>query len=255
MKGILGMLNSIFWRSISILVLCFGICMPTAMAQLPQNTLPSTGTTVFEEINGNQVVAMLVGIGVQAQINQPSDGGIPNVIAQSPSGGRFYVDLVACDDDAQMLGCNSMLMRAAMSNAGVSYEDLNRFNSEAVVATAINIAQRNLIFFGRHSIVAGGVRTSQMQIQTALFLNDMDTYVAGQGSSTSVSLDTSTTGTPLSTSKVYGSKIDGLGTQVDTTTRFGKNVIDAALTDSAIFNTYSVRFLTPEAKALLELAQ
>jgi len=239
-----------FHNFFSVLALFFISFSQSAVAQLPSNSLPSGDQKTYTKISAAETISMLVGIGVQAQTVQTSPTSTPNVLAQAPSGGRVYVDFVSCEDKVALTGCNSIILRAAMSNAGVTYDDLNRFNSNAVVIKGVNIAERNLVFFMRHMIVFGGVRNQQLQVQTALFLNDMDIYVTNQANSTSVSYEDEDV-LPNASSKITGLNTERKIQQPHSAAAF----VDDALVDSAIYNTYSVRFMTAEARRLLQIEE
>ena len=218
-----------------------------ASAQLPNNrSLPQLSAgDQFDAISAEQMSALLGELGIQSQVSQSSPTARPNLLAQSPNGGRFYIEFLNCADDARLAGCGSVIYRAAMSNSGIAFTDLNAFNADAVVIKAINLQDRNLIYFIRHSIVTGGIGKKQLQLQTALFLNDMDQYVSTLAEATSVSF--SAQEPQLKSDRE--AKISGFNRTDEEPSSSLK--ADAALIDSAIYNTVSVQFMTDEARAFL----
>lgn len=226
-----------------------------AYAQVPGNSLTPQNRH-FESISAADVISMLNKMGIVAQVQQPQNPtASPNVQAQTPDGGRFYVDFPSCENQAALTGCRSLLFRAAMANTGVSYQDLNSYNLRANVIKAINLPERNLLIFMRLAIISGGVGELQLQIQTALFLKDMDDYIKSQVSSTSVSYSRKA---PEASEAPDGSgALPGAYDKTAPLSGFGSHVhqdtdyVDASMIESAIFNTKSVGFMTDEARALL----
>ena len=242
-------------------VLALGsLCMVgNSMAQIAPNTLPVPAARVYNSISVDQMAGILGSLGISSRA-VPAEGiATRGLAAQVSGGGAFSVRFLGCADKVNGTGCNLILLRTALNNSGVSYQDLNSFNISAIATKAVNLPDRNLVAFLRTSLIRGGVGTEQLQGQVAIFLSDMELYVKTQLGATSVNYDERSS--DLSTRKPSDEKISQIGksagkdsspvkisaTQVDVS-----DLADAILLENAITNTRSVRFMNEEIAGFLQ---
>ncbi len=161
-----------------------GVSLASASAQSSNNVLGSGG--MMNLISASDVGSIMSELGVTTVL-KPRPGGAPFIEASTPGGGRFLFHLVACQDEQQLIGCQSVFVTTALSNTGVAYDDLNNFNGNASVTTAVNVPSQQLIAFGRHILVIGGHSRDLFAATVALFLHDVGTFASARTSTNSVS--------------------------------------------------------------------
>lgn len=221
--------------------------------------LPSLGNTggVLKKIDINTMASILAEMQIGAERATANDGR-QFLRAQTPGGARFFVDFIVCADRIAATGCGSALFRAGMSNAGVTYDDLNSFNKSSTVATGFNLPEINLIGFVRLAVAEGGVTRDNIILQLGLFLTDMDGYVKNRAGATSVRFDAiddqaSGSGSVIaaSTDENGAYLLQNLTSEEDQLPRWAQGLTDSSMIESAIYNTYSVDFLTDEMRRYL----
>lgn len=171
---------------------------------------------------------------------EDGDNSAHTIIATTESGGQFLITLFGCADPVAGVGCEGVSSYAGFSNAGLAYDDLNRFNRESTVSKAINVDGQNAVIFGVQQFLKGGVRRDNIQFTIALFLSDLDKYLeSAANNQTSVSFT-------IDKPELSVSKSDNLFRERRATQSavFGLFSIDGAIA-SAINNTSDVRFSAP----------
>ncbi len=216
----------------------------SSFAQSASNALPfSSG--VMKSISAEDTISMLADLEIAGEVR--GDGiDQPFVVATTPGGAQFFIRLISCDDPVSLAGCASIVVNTAFSNAGATYDELNAFNGISSVTTAINSASDQLLIFGRHIVIYGGMTRDNIELVIALFLNDMQTFAENRNASvTSVSM--------IPDGGPKRSKIDGL------TVNHGlrsKSVLVSedlvAETGAAVVNLWSADFATAASKALVD---
>lgn len=204
-----------------------------AGAQGTSNAMPGAANSVMNRISAPDVAAMMAEIGVAAQ--GIAAEGTTIVIAETPGGGRFLFNFLACQDQAQALNCGNVLVMAALPAAGMTYEDLNAFNGNAVVTTGVYAPEQQIVLFGRNIIVYGGHSRDLFKSTIYFFLNDVSTFAQTAGGSAS-----SVAFAP----KASGSKISGVqSAPVSESSKafFGLTDISQVVS-TAIANTNDVSF-------------
>ena len=240
----------------SVLALCM---MGNSMAQIAPNTLPTPAAQVYNSISVDQMAEILGSLGIASRAIPAEGIASRGLAAQVSGGGAFSVRFLGCADRVNGTGCNLILLRTALNNSGVSYEDLNSFNISAIATKAVNLPNRNIVAFLRTSLIRGGVGTEQLQGQVAIFLSDMDLYVKTQLGATSVNYDERSS--ELSTRKPADEKIsqigksagnDGSPVKASAAKSDNSDVADDLLLENAITNTRSVRFMNEEIAGFLK---
>lgn len=244
------------------MVMSTGLMQGGAHAQT-SNSLPlapsvkGTGT-VLTRVSVDQLAALLTASKFTVLVNQASDGR-KFLRVQTTGGANFFVDLLQCEDRLAATGCGGVLLRAGMSNSGVTYDDLNNFNRSSSVASGFNLPELNLIGFTRLAIVSGGIQAENLQLQIALFLLDMDMYVTNRNAATSVSFEgaNETNREQMQKNKSASRKVIALDTidhnesDLDDLPGWAAGLRDSSMIESAIYNTYSVEFMNETMRALL----
>lgn len=170
-------------------VLC---CAQAAQAAGAQNSANSQllSSGLKETFSAADVSAMMAEFDIQTAL-EPYEGDETATLAAATDGGaKFWISLFQCDDPTTGGNCRGAALFTGLSNAGVSYDDINSFHSQANVTRAVNLSEQNIIIFGTQIFFSGGVGRDNFKYVTALFLTDMQRYVDGKTESgTLVSLD------------------------------------------------------------------
>lgn len=211
---------------------------PAALAQSNATLLPNA---VMGKIGASDISAMMGELGVATELIAPPGSG-PVVVATAPGGGKFVFHPMACEDTAKALRCSNVVVTTAFANTGLSYDDLNAFNGEAVVTAAVNVPQEQMVVLGRNIIVLGGHSRELFKTTVYLFLVDVEKFVARQGSAASVAFSQA----PRPGSKIESMTAGGKAAS----SAFGFSDLSAEVS-AAISNTRGVRFTAPEAETPL----
>ncbi len=172
----------------------------------------------------------------------PYEGqGAATIIAQTSGDATFVVSLFNCVNPADGTQCGGAVIYTATSNSGIAYDDINSFNAVSNVTMAVNVAEQNIVVFGRQLFFSGGVGRDNFKFITALFLTDMQEFMdARTAAGTSVSLNEA----PATTGKT--DNVAGAG---DTVTFVARSISSGAVDDhalsAAIANTWQVSFNPP----------
>lgn len=215
------------------------IIATSAQAQPPANAQLLAPAPV-EVVSAADITGVLEPLNITVLPFDEGDDSAHTIIATAESGGQFLITLFGCADPVVGTGCEGISSYAGFSNAGLAYEDLNRFNRESTVSKAINVTGQNAVIFGVQQFLKGGVTRDNIQFTIALFLSDLDKYLeSAANNQTSVSLTTGDT-------DQAGSKSVNLFSESRATQSavFGLYSIDGAIA-SAINNTGDVRFGAP----------
>ncbi len=168
-------------------LICCALALQSAAAQDPSNRqLMSAG--LKEQFNAADISSMMSEAAIQTQLAPYEGNDIATVLALTAGGGRFIISMFNCDDAATGEGCRGAAVFTAFSNAGLSFEELNQFNSTANVSKAFNVSAQNVVIFGTQIYFSGGITRDNFKFLTGLFLSDMQKYAQSQVESTSVSL-------------------------------------------------------------------
>jgi hypothetical protein len=160
-----------------------------AQAQLAANN-QLMSTTMVETLSASDISEMLAKYGIATQMIPYEGEDAATLAASTEGGGRFLVSLFGCEDPATGENCQGAATYTAFSNAGLAYEDINTFNTDAQVAKAVNVAAQNIIVFGIQRFFKGGVSVDNIEFEMILFLNDMQDFLEDrQTAATSVALD------------------------------------------------------------------
>jgi len=224
-----------------------------AAAQNASNP-PLGGGSLKEKFSFSDVSSILGELGIASRLIPATGDEGPNIVAVTPGGARFIVSMLSCDDASAGTGCKQFLLFTGLSNAGLSYDDLNSFNVNSTVAKAMNMVDQQVVLFGLPVIATGGIGRNNFRLSIALYLNDMQNYVTSKNNATSVSLSilSDAANSPEASGKLRNETAGAEATAFASGSFRGFSVsADLALT-VAVANTYKVDFLTEDAKKLVD---
>ncbi len=189
--------------------------------------------------SAGEVSAILAEFAITSALAPYDGNGSATLLAQTSGDANFVVSLFGCENPADGSRCVGAVIYTATSNAGIAYDDINRFNASTNVTIAVNVAEQNIILFGRQLFFAGGVGRDNFKYITALFLRDMQNFMdARVAAGTSVSLQAA---------PATKGKTDNLAGAGDTITFVAKSISigDVHALSAAIANTWQVSFDPP----------
>ena len=218
-----------------------GAIAASAAAQETSNPTFS-GAPMMSLISASDVADMMTELGVSTQLTSADDGGAPFLVAQTPGGGRFLFRFLGCQDAALATGCRNTIVTAALPGLGKTYDDINDFNGNSVVTTAVNVPGEQMVLFGRNIIVLGGHSRELFKGTVFLFLNDVQQFSATQAA-TSVAFEAG----PDESSKISG--IGARSVSETPETFFGVTDISPEIA-AAIANTRDTDFAVEYASGL-----
>jgi len=205
--------------------------------------LQSSG--LMEKFSSTDVASMLEVFEIEITLQPYQNNDQASLVAVSSGGAQFFIVMQQCDDAANGVGCQQALVFTGMSNAGISYEDLNTFNSYSEVTRAINLAEQQVVMFGTKIFAQGGIGRDNFRLLMYLFLADMQQYVESQqATGNTIALTISPTGDEPS--KI----ISGMSSSIQVPEQIG-DMHENAL-KAAISNTWNVEFLSDEAVKFIE---
>lgn len=211
----------------------------SAQAQ-PAGNAQLLAPTTIEAASMDDIAAILAPMRVSVTSMDDGDAATFTMIATAESGGQFLVTLFGCADPGVGSNCQGVSTYAGFSNAGLAYDDLNRYNLESSISKAINVADQNAVIFGVQQFLNGGVSLNNVQFVIALFLTDLDNYMgAGANGKTSVAW-TENEADPAASKT--GNVLQTRG--APSPAPFGPYSVEGAIA-SAINNTSDVRFSPP----------
>ncbi len=221
------------------------VCVSPVLAQSTANTqLMSNG--LIEEFSAADVESMLGELDISL-VRQPYAGdNTVSMLATTSGGATFVITALSCSDPAAALGCKQAVVYTGISNAGVVFDDINTFHTNANVTRAINVPQQDIIVFGTQIFSQGGIGRQNFQLLTALFLRDMQDYIQNQrAAGTSVSLQLE-----MAPKNKIGNR-PTISTESIMLPSFYRENISHTLT-AAVSNTRNVDFLGEKAAELVE---
>ncbi len=219
------------------LLSAFAMAAGAANAQSTANGLFKAGA-VKEKFSVSDVASIMAEFQITTTLSPYAGNGAAAVLAETSGGARFVVTLFECDDPAAGVGCAASVVFTGAPNAGIAYDDINAFNASANVTRAVNVAEQNIIIFGRQLFFAGGVTRAYYKNTVEYFLIDMQGFIQSQAAAgTAVSLK-SLPGAKGKTDNVAGGS-DSVEVIARAISRVEAN--DHALS-AAIANTWQVRF-------------
>ncbi|MEL7490742.1 MAG: YbjN domain-containing protein [Pseudomonadota bacterium] len=170
-------------------VLSLVVTISGASAQSTSNSTLSKNR-VLETISAADVTALLAELSITTALSENDPGLPPFMVATTAGGATFFVNFDGCTDVAAAAGCILVGHFTAGANLGLSYDDLNEFNTLAQVTRAVNDTQNNLVLFAHQQIISGGVGSDNYRLNLVLFLQDMQAHAdRRQGAVTSVSFE------------------------------------------------------------------
>lgn len=203
----------------------------------------SDSSALIEKTSESNIRAFLEPLGITIAPFEDGDDTAYTIMATTETGAQFLVTLFACENPLTGDTCEGLTSYAGFSNAGLAYDDLNRFNTQAAVSKAINLEAQNTVIFGVQQYLAGGVSADNMQFVIVLFLNDLDKFMSAEANNaTAVSHSaTERDNTPIKTDNVLAGEAD------IQTGAFGAYSLSGAIA-SAINNTRHVSFKVDAAR-------
>ncbi|VAV99521.1 hypothetical protein MNBD_ALPHA05-1562 [hydrothermal vent metagenome] len=216
----------------------------TAAAQsAANNQLQSSNAK--HHFSAGEVSAILAEFEIQSALAPYDGNGSATLIAQTSGDAKFVVSLFGCENPADGSQCGGAVIYTATSNAGIAYDDINKFNADSSVTMAVNVAEQNIIVFGRQLFFSGGVGRGNFKYITALFLRDMQDFMdlrAAAGTSVSLNVAPAAAG-----------KTDNVADAGDMPAFAAKSIslddVDSHVLSAAIANTWHVSFNPPSMPA------
>lgn len=166
------------WAAVMAAGVALSALNAAAFAQQGVNSLAPAQASVVQTVSAADIEAMLAGYSVTTQRGPTSvEGGVVSIVATTPGNAQFFITLINCSDLAGASGCPILATFTAWSNSGLSYDDLNSFNSKADVTKAVNVAEQNLVVFRTQQFLQGGVTKANVADGIVRFLGDMQQFV------------------------------------------------------------------------------
>lgn len=151
-----------------------GLLTGAAFAQ--NNTLaPKSG--LLESVSATDVASMLAEFGFTSELRTANGAASPSLVATTDGGAKFLIGFFDCADAARPAGCKQIMVSTAQASGGVDFDDLNSFNGQSSVTTAVYEPSNQILIFGRNIFAPGGIGRDNFKLQVALFLNDMQGFV------------------------------------------------------------------------------
>ncbi|MCA8888460.1 MAG: YbjN domain-containing protein [Parvularculaceae bacterium] len=197
-----------------------------------------TANAVMESVGATDVSAMLAEFSISSELQNGAPGQSPTLVATTPGGAKFLVGFFNCTQPANSSGCSQAMISTAQSSAGVAFDDLNTFNGQSNVTTAVYDSSNQILIFGRNVFMSGGVGRDNFKAQVYLFLADMQDFMnSRRNTAKSVAMML----TPESKSKI--SSFTGGDAPSPMTTRIGLSQGASLEIDMAIANSVDVDFI------------
>jgi hypothetical protein len=146
-------------------------------AALAQNNTLAPKSGLLEAVSASDVSAMLAEFGFTSELRKASGASSPSLVATTDGGAKFLIGFFDCADAAKPSGCKQIMVSTAQASGGVDFDDLNAFNGQSSVTTAVYEPSNQILIFGRNIFAPGGIGRDNFKLQVALFLNDMQGFV------------------------------------------------------------------------------
>ncbi len=167
--------------------MCFAAQTGVAQGQTASNSQLML-SPVVERLSASDISDILAKYEITTQLIPYEGQDAATLAASTEGGGKFLVSLFGCEDPTTGADCRGAATYTAFSNAGMAYDDINTFNTDAQVAKAVNVAEQNIIVFGIQRFFNGGVSRDNIEFEMILFLNDMQGFLENrQTGATSIS--------------------------------------------------------------------
>lgn len=217
-----------------VLAAVFAFCSVPAAAQ--STTANALGATmIMERLSAADVAALLADFNITTASESFELDGTSTLRATTSGGASFFATLMNCATPASGADCTHVLLYTGISNAGLAYEDINSFNTEAEVTKAVNVGPQRVVIFGTQIFARGGIGPNNFKLYVALFLRDMQNFMNSRAETVQVSNDQ-----PRGqTSKVDNHQVIGADDVVSAP--FSASALAHGI-DSAIANTWTVEF-------------
>jgi hypothetical protein len=158
------------------LVLAAAAAALSGAAFAQNNALPGKAG-LLESVSATDVSAMLAEFGFTSELRTANGAASPSLVATTDGGAKFLVGFFDCADAAKPAGCKQIMVSTAQASGGVDFDDLNAFNGQSSVTTAVYEPTNQILIFGRNIFARGGIGRDNFKLQVALFLNDMQGFV------------------------------------------------------------------------------
>ncbi len=209
---------------------------PTAAQSTANNQLQFSSAK--HNFSADEISVILAEFEIQSALAQYEGKGAAAILAQTSGGAKFVISLLGCDNPVEGVRCGGAVIYTATSNAGIAYDDINSFNASSNVTIAVNVAEQNVILFGRQLFFAGGVGRDNFKYITELFLRDMQNFMDDRvAAGTAVSFN----GAPAMTGKTDNIASSG-GAVTFSATQISIGDVDGYALSAAIANTWQVSF-------------
>jgi hypothetical protein len=142
-------------------------------AAFAQNTALSQKAGLLESISATDVAGMLAEFGFKTELRTASGAASPSLVVTTDGGAKFLIGFFDCADAAKPAGCKQVMVSTAQASGGVDFDDLNSFNGQSSVTTAVYEPSNQILIFGRNVFAPGGIGRDNFK----LFLNDMQGFV------------------------------------------------------------------------------
>jgi hypothetical protein len=146
-------------------------------AAFAQNTALSPKAGLLESVSATDVAGMLAEFGFKTELRTASGAASPSLVVTTDGGAKFLIGFFDCADAAKPAGCKQVMVSTAQASGGVDFDDLNSFNGQSSVTTAVYEPSNQILIFGRNVFAPGGIGRDNFKLQVALFLNDMQGFV------------------------------------------------------------------------------
>ncbi len=212
---------------------------PAAAQSTANGQLQSSGAK--QHFSAGDISSILAEFGIATTLTPYNGQGAATIIATTTGDAKFVVLLIKCANPAEGSQCAGAVIYTATANAGIAYDDINSFNADSNVTMAVNVAEQNLIVFGRQLFFSGGVGRDNFKLIIELFLTDMQEFIdARTAAGTAVSLNVA---------PEAAGKTDNVAGAGDTITFVARSISTGAVDDhalsAAIANTWQVSFNPP----------
>ncbi len=210
-------------------------------AAFAQNNSLAAKPGLLESISATDVSSMLAEFGFKSELRTANGASSPSLVATTDGGAKFLIGFFDCADAAKPAGCKQIMVSTAQASGGVDFDDLNSFNGQSSVTTAVYEPSNQIVIFGRNVFAPGGIGRDNFKLQVALFLNDMQGFVeARRSGAKSVSLMKS----PDLKSKI--DSITGSDSVGNDARRLMISTDGSAEVEIAINNSFDVNFAAKE---------
>ena len=219
----------------------FAVCGSAAAQGASNNQLMGGGAKT--KFSAAEISAILAEFEITTTMEPYQGGATSTIYAETPTGARFIITLIECDDFAAATGCMAASFYTGSTNAVLAYEDLNTFNMESDVTRAVNVAEQRLIIYETRLIFIGGVSPEHIKAIAYFFFMDMERHFSKQAGA---SVQVSASGLRSEPGKIDNLTVGDPKTRV-MTARPAAYKIEHALS-AAVANNWNVRFLTDDQK-------